>query len=351
MLTLAVMLFLLPISSFAAENQVIFNIGSSVYFVNDQANNMDAVPFTENGRSFVPVRFLAMSLGVSKGDIKWLSAEQKVVLTKDGKIISFTIGSLVLDSNGTISNMDVAPIIRNGYTYLPARYVAEALGYQVGWDQNSQSVLVGPPGNMPKPKTAVSEGNYTISEGNYTEDNKKVGIDIKYPVFANMDDKGIEKSVNDIISKRTDVYKSFYHQDDETYKETIFATYEITKNTEDIVSLYFVISLYMEGAAHPNNLIDGVTVDLKTGKELELKNLFKEDVNYKQVLDEILRQKIEELDYELFAEFKGIEEEQGFYMTGSSLVIYYQEYVYSPHVVGPLRLEIPFDKIAAYVIA
>lgn len=348
-LTLTVVLFLFPTSSLAAENQVIFTIGSSNYYVNDQANKMDAVPFIENGRSFIPVRFLALALGVSEENIKWLSTEQKVVLTKDGKVISLMIGSLVLDNSGAKSNMDAAPVIRNGYTYLPARYVAEAFGYQVGWDQNSQSVLVGPPGNLPKSKFFVSEGKYTISSESYTEDNEKVGTDIKYPVFTNMDDKGIENNVNDIIRERVDSYKTLYHQDDETYKENISVTYEITKKAEDVLSLYFFISLYTEGAAHPNNLMDGVTVDLKTGKKLELKDLFSKDIDYKQILNQILHQKIEELDYELFEEFKGIEEEQGFYMTDSGLVIYYQEYVYTPHVVGPLRLEISYDKIIAYV--
>jgi hypothetical protein len=285
---------------------------------------------------------------VSEENIKWLAAEQKVVLTKDGKVISLTIGSLVLDNSGTKSNMDAAPVIRNGYTYLPARYVAEAFGYQVGWEQNSRSVLVGPPGNLPESKFVIPEGRYTISTGNYTEDNEKVGTDIKYPFFTNMEDKNIENNVNEIIRQRVDSYKTFYHQDDETYKENIFVTYEITKKAEDVLSLYFVISLYTEGAAHPNNLLDGVTVDLKTGKELKLKELFKEDLNYKQILNQILHQKIDELDYELFEEFKGIEEKQGFYMTDSGLVIYYQEYVYTPHAVGPLRLEISYDQIIAY---
>lgn len=315
-LTAVVLLF--PASSFAAENQVVFTIGSSTYSVNDQAYNMEAAPFIESGRSFVPVRFLALSLGVLEENIQWSPAEQKVVLTKGDKVIGLTIGSPFLNDSDNISGMDVAPIIRNEYTYLPARYVAEAFGYQVGWDQNSRSVLVGPPGNLPKnPEEDTRngqkyEGKYTISTGNYTEDNEKVGIDIKYPVFTNMDDKGIENNVNDIIRERIDSYKTLYHQDEETYKETIFVTYETTRKAEGVLSLYFAISLYTEGAAHPNNLMDGVTVDLKTGKELELRDLFKEDIDYKQILNQILHQKIEELDYKLFEEFKGIEEEQGF---------------------------------------
>jgi hypothetical protein len=36
----------------------------------------------------------------------------------------------------------VAPLVRNGRTYLPARYVAEAFGRAVTWDQASQTVTI-----------------------------------------------------------------------------------------------------------------------------------------------------------------------------------------------------------------
>ena len=70
LLVVTVMVFLLPASAFAAENQVVFTIGSSAYSVNDQVYNMPAAPFIENERSFVPVRFLALSLGVSEENIQ-----------------------------------------------------------------------------------------------------------------------------------------------------------------------------------------------------------------------------------------------------------------------------------------
>ena len=40
--------------------------------------------------------------------------------------------------------MDTVPVIKNGRTFLPARYVAEALGYKVDWDGNSQKVIISP---------------------------------------------------------------------------------------------------------------------------------------------------------------------------------------------------------------
>jgi hypothetical protein len=38
--------------------------------------------------------------------------------------------------------MDVAPIIVNNRTYLPARFVAESLGYKVSWNQETETVLI-----------------------------------------------------------------------------------------------------------------------------------------------------------------------------------------------------------------
>lgn len=189
------------------------------------------------------------------------------------------------------------------------------------------------------------DGIYEITMETYTEKNEKVEIEIKYPALKNMADTDIENKINTIIKKRTDDYKQLYHAEDEGYKETIHVDYEMMREKEDMLSLRFFISLYTEGAAHPNNLMDGVTLDLKTGEELELSNLFKEDIDYVKALNPILKEKVNELEYELFEEYKGIEEEQGFYMTDNSLVVYYQTYVYTPHAVGPLLLEVSLDEI------
>jgi hypothetical protein len=44
--------------------------------------------------------------------------------------------------------MDETPFIQNGRTYLPARFVAEAFGYEVGWCGDTRTVTVGPPGQV-----------------------------------------------------------------------------------------------------------------------------------------------------------------------------------------------------------
>jgi len=46
---------------------------------------------------------------------------------------------------------------------------------------------------------------------------------------------------------------------------------------------------------------------------------------------------------------EGIEDKQGFYLTDTSLVIYYQEYIYTPHAVGPLEFEVDLNQAGCQI--
>lgn len=126
-------------SVYSVSSQVYFVIGQSSYSVNGVVYNTDAAPFIDNGRTFVPVRYLGDSIG-AKTD--WDGATNTVTLTKGNVVVKLTIDSKSILVNDKASTIDVAPLIKNGRTYLPARYVAEAFSYTVGWDQSSQTVSI-----------------------------------------------------------------------------------------------------------------------------------------------------------------------------------------------------------------
>ncbi|MBE3586852.1 MAG: copper amine oxidase N-terminal domain-containing protein [Thermoanaerobacter sp.] len=66
----------------------------------------------------------------------------KVTLIKGDKVVQFTIGSNVMLINGVAVTMDVKAEVTNGRTMLPFRYVAQALGAQVNWDPTAQTVTM-----------------------------------------------------------------------------------------------------------------------------------------------------------------------------------------------------------------
>ena len=138
---------------------IVFAIGLNEYFVNGQTPGvkMDAAPFIENDRTFVPVRYLGNALGVSDDKIGWVHSTQKVTLSYGSTTATMTIGIKDIYSNGNKTLMDVSPQIKPpGRTFLPARYVAEALGYEVDW-QNGKYVVVWPKGKEKPDVEAVKD--------------------------------------------------------------------------------------------------------------------------------------------------------------------------------------------------
>jgi N-acetylmuramoyl-L-alanine amidase len=117
----------------------VFTIGQSSYFLDGQSYNTDAAPFISNGRTLVPVRYLAEALGAQTN---WDATTQKITITKGSTTIELTINSATITTNGKAGKLDAAPLLVNGRTYLPARYIAEALGYTVEWNATAQTVNI-----------------------------------------------------------------------------------------------------------------------------------------------------------------------------------------------------------------
>jgi len=117
----------------------LFTIGSNVATINGTNIIMETAPYIKAGRTYIPVRYLADALGATT---EWDPATQTATLTLGDKSVVLVIGSKVEKVNGADVTMDVAPEIVNNRTMLPARYVAEGLGYQVGWNGVTKQVII-----------------------------------------------------------------------------------------------------------------------------------------------------------------------------------------------------------------
>ncbi|MFZ5649171.1 MAG: stalk domain-containing protein [Bacillota bacterium] len=137
----------LAAGSVSAGRKIQFKVGSKDYEVQidgrDRVEKADAAPFVEGGRVFVPVRYLALALGIPETGIVWSPSDQTVTLTNDGITVTLAVGGDIMYVNGAARPpMDVAPAIRDGRTCLPARYVAESFGCRVAWDEREQKVTI-----------------------------------------------------------------------------------------------------------------------------------------------------------------------------------------------------------------
>ncbi|HWP95246.1 MAG TPA: copper amine oxidase N-terminal domain-containing protein [Syntrophomonadaceae bacterium] len=119
--------------------ELCFFVGSTSYTLNGAGQTMDVAPLVKDDRVLLPVRFVAQAMGTS---IDWDEALQVATLIRGDRIVQFTIGSPVIKVNNTTVTMDVAAEIEAGRTMVPVRYLAQALGYQVVWNEAAQSVVI-----------------------------------------------------------------------------------------------------------------------------------------------------------------------------------------------------------------
>lgn len=130
-------------SETVTEYNATFSLGSTIYYVNGLAKIMDTAPFAQDGRVFVPQRYLGMALGIAEENIVWDSATQTATFTTaDGKVATCTVGSNILTFDGVETTMDVQPLVVDNRIFLPARFLTEAMGGSVGWDQATQTAFI-----------------------------------------------------------------------------------------------------------------------------------------------------------------------------------------------------------------
>lgn len=112
----------------------------------------DAAPLLKDGRSFLPMVETFDALGFVQGDITWDAAARSVTAAKEGTSITLTIDQKEItvtregeDTTETDTiTTDAAPFIdaASSRTYIPVGLVAGALGYNVGWDAQTSTVII-----------------------------------------------------------------------------------------------------------------------------------------------------------------------------------------------------------------
>lgn len=103
---------------------------------------MDVAPFVENDRTYLPIRYVAIALGIDTNDIFWDEKTRKVTIINGNRTVQLMIGSKLLLLNGTMVTMDVPVQIKNGRTQLPLRLVAESFGAQVDFNEPTRTVTI-----------------------------------------------------------------------------------------------------------------------------------------------------------------------------------------------------------------
>lgn len=107
---------------------------------------LEAPPMIMQGRTLIPVRVLAETLGMN---VSWVSVGQYVWLDREGVRLELQIGrnfawkyALDTPEKREKLKMDVPPMIVNNRTLLPLRFNTENFGALVDWNGFEQKILV-----------------------------------------------------------------------------------------------------------------------------------------------------------------------------------------------------------------
>ncbi|MCL2578077.1 MAG: copper amine oxidase N-terminal domain-containing protein [Defluviitaleaceae bacterium] len=102
------------------------NLGSASYSLNGSVGSMDVAPVSIDGRTMVPFRFIGEALGAQIG---WNDATRTATFTLGTNVVSVTIGQPLYDGTTYMGT----PVIENGRTLVPVRFISVAMGAEVEW--------------------------------------------------------------------------------------------------------------------------------------------------------------------------------------------------------------------------
>ncbi len=131
------------INSKTEAQRIIMQIDNPIMTVDSTEKEIDegrsTTPVIRDERTLTPIRAAAEAMGAS---VAWEEESQTTALAKGDTVILFTIGSNIAYLNEERQNLDTQPMILNGRTMLPVRFIAENFGYDVEWNGASQTITI-----------------------------------------------------------------------------------------------------------------------------------------------------------------------------------------------------------------
>jgi len=118
---------------------IVLTIGTDIVTVDGKATSVDAPPEIVNGRTFVPIRFIAETFGST---VTWLPETKGVTIVLGDTTIGLQIGNKTVVINGNIIALEAAPYIKNSRTMVPLRVISESFGGDVAWDPSLRTITI-----------------------------------------------------------------------------------------------------------------------------------------------------------------------------------------------------------------
>jgi len=123
---------------------IVLTIGSKKALVNESVLNLEVAPLIEEGRTFVPLRFIAESFGA---EVLWDPPTKRIDIVLEHplvkKKITLWLKKNTAHVNGKEITIDVPPfILPPGRTVVPIRFIAESFDSEVEWKPLVKNIII-----------------------------------------------------------------------------------------------------------------------------------------------------------------------------------------------------------------
>lgn len=208
--------------------------------------------------------------------------------------------------------------------------------------------------------SVINMNKINIGEKEIKSENEIIKIHLKIPVVSGIGDATIQNKINNTFLNDALIFKSSMEkQAAESYDSVkmgdleynaygAYTTYTVKYNKNDILSITVMYYQYT-GGAHGQSTQAGYNFDLKTGRLLQLSDLFQQGFNYKKIIDKIILNYMEAHKGMYFSEainsFQGIDGMHPYYIQDGNLVVFFSEDEIAPHAAGIQEFRIPYSRL------
>jgi hypothetical protein len=114
-------------------------VGTKAALVNGQSIALQTAPVIRNGATLVPLRFVAEAFGIIP---VWDGVFQIIDLPIGARTVRLQIGQRFAAVDGKRVTLDAAPVILNGVTMVPLRFIADTLGADTQWEAATRTIII-----------------------------------------------------------------------------------------------------------------------------------------------------------------------------------------------------------------
>lgn len=124
--------------------------------LNDNTMSFEVPPIIENGRTLVPLRAIFEAMGAV---VEWNEETRTVIASKGSNVVVLPLNSTKPTVNGKFYTLEVPAKIVQNRTLAPLRFVAEAFGGQVDWNESTKTVKItaASTGTIDKPSVVTAK--------------------------------------------------------------------------------------------------------------------------------------------------------------------------------------------------